>query len=139
MEFIKVIVKYLPYFLPAAWLTLEISIMGILIGMLLGLFTAMLRISKKWWVNIFARTYIYVIRGTPLLVQFFFLLRFAPFAGSGIINGSVPGFGNTQWSIYSRNIQGLNSIDRSRANGSSPFSGYDLSAGHVKNYSAAGF
>jgi hypothetical protein len=30
MEFIKVIIKYLPYFWPAAWLTLEITILGIL-------------------------------------------------------------------------------------------------------------
>ncbi len=99
MEFISVIIKYLPYFIPAAWLTLEITILGILIGMLLGLFTAMLRISDKWWVNIFARIYIYFIRGTPLLVQlflFFYVLRqslaleslTAAFLALGIHNGA---------------------------------------------------
>jgi polar amino acid transport system permease protein len=99
MEFIKVIIKYLPYFWPAAWLTLEITILGILIGVLLGLFTAMLRISDKWWLNFIARIYIYVIRGTPLLVQlfiFFYVLRqslgleslTAAFLALGIHNGA---------------------------------------------------
>lgn len=99
MEFIKVIIKYLPYFWPAAWLTLEITILGILIGVLLGLFTAILRISDKWWLNFLARIYIYVIRGTPLLVQlfiFFYVLRqslgleslTAAFMALGIHNGA---------------------------------------------------
>jgi polar amino acid transport system permease protein len=99
MEFIKVIIKYLPYFWPAAWLTLEITILGIFIGVLLGLFTAMLRISDKWWLNFIARIYIYVIRGTPLLVQlfiFFYVLRqslgleslTAAFLALGIHNGA---------------------------------------------------
>lgn len=99
MEFIKVIIEYIPYFIPAAWLTLEITVLGILIGMLLGLFTSMLRISDKWWVNISARVYIYLIRGTPLLLQlflFFYVLRqslnldslTAAFLALGIHNGA---------------------------------------------------
>lgn len=99
MEFIKVIIQYIPYFIPAAWLTLEITVLGILIGMVMGLFTSMLRISNKWWVNISARVYIYLIRGTPLLLQlflFFYVLRqalaldsfTAAFLALGIHNGA---------------------------------------------------
>ena len=73
MEFLNDLIKYTPYFLPAAWMTLKITVLGILIGLILGLFTALLRLSNKWWINTIARIYIYVIRGTPLLLQLFFL------------------------------------------------------------------
>lgn len=78
MELINVIIKYIPYFLPAAWMTIEITILGIIIGVLLGLAGAFLRVSNKWWVNMIARIYVFIIRGTPLLLQlfiFFYVLR----------------------------------------------------------------
>lgn len=73
MEFLNDLIKYTPYFLPAAWMTLKITVLGIFIGLILGLFTALLRLSNRWWINTIARIYIYVIRGTPLLLQLFFL------------------------------------------------------------------
>ncbi|HNX29908.1 MAG TPA: amino acid ABC transporter permease [Syntrophomonadaceae bacterium] len=73
MEFINDLIKYIPFFLPAAWMTLKITVLGILIGLILGLVMALLRLSDKWWINLLARVYIYVIRGTPLLLQLFFL------------------------------------------------------------------
>lgn len=99
MEFIEVIVKYFPYFLPAAWMTIKITILGIAIGVLLGLVGALIRISDKWWLNWIARIYIFVIRGTPLLLQlfvFFYVLRqalnlesiTAAFMALGIHNGA---------------------------------------------------
>ncbi len=99
MEFLNVIIKYTPYFLPAAWMTIKITILGIVIGILLGLIGAFLRISSRWWVNAIARLYIFVIRGTPLLLQlmlFFYVLRnalnldslTAAFLALGIHNGA---------------------------------------------------
>ncbi|MDD2619255.1 MAG: amino acid ABC transporter permease [Syntrophomonadaceae bacterium] len=99
MEFINVIIKYIPFFLPAAWMTLQITILGIIIGVLLGLVGAFLRISNKWWINAIAHIYIFVIRGTPLLLQlfiFFYVLRqtlsldslTAAFLALGIHNGA---------------------------------------------------
>lgn len=72
MEFIDVIVKYSPLFLPAAWMTLKITVLGILFGLALGLITALMRISTQTVLGMVARIYIYVIRGTPLLLQLFF-------------------------------------------------------------------
>ncbi|MDD3268700.1 MAG: amino acid ABC transporter permease [Syntrophomonadaceae bacterium] len=99
MEFINVIIKYIPLFLPAAWMTIQITVLGITIGVLLGLAGAFLRISDKWWVNAIARIYIFVIRGTPLLLQlfiFFYVLRqalsldsmTAAFLALGLHNGA---------------------------------------------------
>lgn len=65
--------EYIPYFLPAAWMTLEITILGILLGFFLGLVTVFMRISDKRVFNIPAHAYIYVIRGTPLLLQLLFI------------------------------------------------------------------
>ncbi|MGX7949178.1 amino acid ABC transporter permease [Oleidesulfovibrio alaskensis] len=65
--------KYLPYFLPAAWMTLQVTTLGILLGFVLGLGTSFLRISDKKILNLPARTYIYLIRGTPLLLQLLFI------------------------------------------------------------------
>ncbi|WP_147819052.1 amino acid ABC transporter permease [Salidesulfovibrio onnuriiensis] len=65
--------KYLPYFLPAAWMTLKVSALGILLGLGLGLGTSFLRISANPLLRLPARGYIYIIRGTPLLLQLLFI------------------------------------------------------------------
>lgn len=70
---VEVFMKYLPFFLPAAWLTLVVSLLGILIGLVLGLLTAFLRISENRLIQLPARIYIYLIRGTPLLLQILFI------------------------------------------------------------------
>ncbi|MFO7816766.1 MAG: amino acid ABC transporter permease [Thermodesulfobacteriota bacterium] len=67
------IFQYFPYFLPAAWMTFEITALGILLGLLLGLITAFAKISNKKIFNLPALAYIYLIRGTPLLLQLLFI------------------------------------------------------------------
>ncbi len=71
--FLTDFLHYLPFFLPAAWMTLVISVMGIFIGLLLGLVTSLMRISSNSWLNRPAKLYIYLIRGTPLLLQILFI------------------------------------------------------------------
>ena len=65
--------KYLPFFIPAAWMTLQVTALGILLGVVLGLGTAFMRISSRLALSAPARAYIYVIRGTPLLLQLLFI------------------------------------------------------------------
>ncbi|MDD3311839.1 ABC transporter permease subunit [Pseudodesulfovibrio sp.] len=50
-------------------ITIEVSIVSILLGIMLGLFTGLARISTNPCVKGLAITYIEIIRGTPLLVQ----------------------------------------------------------------------
>lgn len=69
----QALVKYYPFFIPAALMTLKVTILGILVGVTLGLVTAFARISEKKILNIPARLYIYLVRGTPLLLQLLFL------------------------------------------------------------------
>ncbi|WP_353893396.1 amino acid ABC transporter permease [Proteinivorax hydrogeniformans] len=53
----------------AIMLTFQITAIGILLGTVLGLFFAFLKISKFKVLNILANAYISIIRGTPLLLQ----------------------------------------------------------------------
>ncbi|MFA5659343.1 MAG: ABC transporter permease, partial [Oscillospiraceae bacterium] len=55
--------KYFFDFFPAAVATIVIAFAGILIGIILGLLFAFLRISKYKAVNFPARAYIWLIRG----------------------------------------------------------------------------
>ena len=65
----SIIPKYFMSFLNAAKMTLLVTAFGILIGVLLGLILALMRISKYKILSIPAKTYIWIIRGTPLLLQ----------------------------------------------------------------------
>ena len=64
-----VIPQYFTSFFSAAAVTLQVTICGIIVGLLLGLLFALMRISKYKLLNIPAKAYIWVIRGTPLLLQ----------------------------------------------------------------------
>lgn len=50
-------------------ITIEVSIVSIILGILIGLFTGLSRISTNPFLKMMAITYIEIIRGTPLLVQ----------------------------------------------------------------------
>ena len=56
-------------FLQASGLTLKLTITSLVFGAVIGLFFALLRISKNKWLNALADIYIGIIRGTPLIVQ----------------------------------------------------------------------
>lgn len=56
-------------FISAALLTLRLTITSLIIGCLIGLIVAFLRISSNKWLNKLATVYIGLIRGTPLIVQ----------------------------------------------------------------------
>lgn len=73
----KVILHNLPYLLAAAKWTLLISVAGMAISILLGIFICAARISRAAWLRRAAAVYISFFRGVPLLVQllmFFYML-----------------------------------------------------------------
>jgi polar amino acid transport system permease protein len=53
------------------WITLEVSVIAVLLGIVIGLFTGLARISNNPALRWSAITYIELIRGSPLLVQIF--------------------------------------------------------------------
>ncbi len=60
-----------PLLLKGALYTIELSIGGMMIGLLLGFGLAFMRLSSLPWIRRIAGAYISFIRGTPLLVQLF--------------------------------------------------------------------
>ncbi|MDW7657673.1 MAG: ABC transporter permease subunit, partial [Bacillota bacterium] len=65
--------RVLQGFLPAALMTLQITFFGIMVGVGLGIIFGLLRLSKNPLINTPAKLYIYIIRGTPLLLQLLFI------------------------------------------------------------------
>ncbi|MBI9096583.1 MAG: amino acid ABC transporter permease [Sphaerochaeta sp.] len=58
-------------FASAASYTLQITFFGVMMGLLIGLIVALGRLSEKKFLSSISRAYIFLIRGTPLLVQLF--------------------------------------------------------------------
>jgi octopine/nopaline transport system permease protein len=72
MDF-DLMIASLPKLLSASLITLKLLSASLIVGMVLGLFFAILRLSKNIFINQFAYGYSYVFRGTPLLVQIFII------------------------------------------------------------------
>ncbi|ABR30336.1 nickel transporter [Thermosipho melanesiensis] len=69
MEAITVVIENLPFLLLGAWDTLKLTFFSVLIGLVLGTFIGMGRLSKIKAINIPSTVYVEFLRGTPLLVQ----------------------------------------------------------------------
>lgn len=67
--FTDYVIRYIGIFLPAAAMTLGVTVLGILVGLGLGIIFALMKLSRLKLLNWPARFYIWVIRGTPLLLQ----------------------------------------------------------------------
>jgi His/Glu/Gln/Arg/opine family amino acid ABC transporter permease subunit len=68
---IEIFSEYYKYFLRGTRATVVISLITVIFGSILGCILALMRLSKNKPANTFARMYIAVIRGTPLLVQLY--------------------------------------------------------------------
>ncbi|CEG29295.1 amino acid ABC transporter permease [Bacillus sp. B-jedd] len=72
-HFFKTLMSSSDLFMDAMLLTLKLTVVSVLVGIVIGLFFALLKISKVKWLGYISDVYIYLIRGTPLIVQIFIL------------------------------------------------------------------
>lgn len=77
----SIIIKYLPLFLKGVFLTVEISFFAILIGLPIGILSAVARTSKFKILNLVGAIYVEVFRNTPLLIQIFIIFFGLPGIG----------------------------------------------------------
>ena len=84
-----------PYLLEGALLTLGISVASILLGLACGLVAALMRMSPKRIVNQPAAFYVWIMRGTPVLVQLIILYTGLPQLGIRltVLQAAVIGLG----------------------------------------------
>ena len=68
-----VIIKYFPVLLKASVVTIELTAIAVTIGLVFGLVAALFRISKIKLLNYIGSFYVWLFRGTPLLLQIFFI------------------------------------------------------------------
>ncbi|NLK01135.1 MAG: amino acid ABC transporter permease [Clostridia bacterium] len=68
-----VIPPAIPVLLKGAWFTILVTLFGVGIGFLIGIVMGLARTSKNVFVYTVSTWYIEFIRGTPLLVQLFFI------------------------------------------------------------------
>ncbi|WP_164670032.1 amino acid ABC transporter permease [Virgibacillus doumboii] len=111
---VELALESLPFVLGGLPATLGVALAGFTIGMVLGLFLALARSSKRIILRWPARVYISFMRGTPILVFLFILYFGLPYAGlelSALTAASV-GFGlNSAAYIAEINRASLNSIE----------------------------
>lgn len=72
-ETVDIIVAALPILLKGLQVTLYIFIIAIILGFLIGLLIALLRLAPIKILNWIAKVYVDAIRGTPFIVQLFFI------------------------------------------------------------------
>jgi len=70
---LDVLVSSLPPLLQGAVLTIALLAAALVLGMALALPAALASLSRHVWLHLPARAYIFVFRGTPLLVQIFLI------------------------------------------------------------------
>lgn len=68
---LSIIVDALPKMLMGIGLTFQLLVLSAILGLILAIVLLLMRISGKWYLSWPAQVYIYVFRGTPILVQIF--------------------------------------------------------------------
>jgi len=83
------------YLIRGAGITLGLSIAAMLLGLICGLVAALMRLSKSQLLNRPAKGYIWVMRGTPVLVQLIIIYTGLPQLGIklGVISAAIIGLG----------------------------------------------
>lgn len=71
--FFHALVSSFHVMLHATWITIELTIVSILIAVVIGLFFSLLKVSRVKVFEAIADLYIWLVRGTPLIVQIFIL------------------------------------------------------------------
>lgn len=61
------------FMLAGAFVTLKLTIGAVFLGLILGVVTGMGSVSKNWFFRFIAGVYVQVFRGTPMLLQIFFI------------------------------------------------------------------
>lgn len=67
-----IIINAMPALLRGSVVTLQLTIVAVVFGMILGLFLALGRLSKNTVIDRICWFYIWIFRGTPLIMQIFF-------------------------------------------------------------------
>ena len=87
MEFLELFKQALPSFLSGLQSTVYVTILSLIFAMIIGLVSCLMAIARNKFIRAISQVYINLIRGTPLMVQAFFIYFGVPQALQLIIPG----------------------------------------------------
>src|SRR2546423_3227553 len=116
-------------FWSALWRTVYIAVLAQFFGVLLGLLSALMRMSKFWPFKVLGGLYVLLVRGTPVIVQIFFIyfganlflgfdlfprtVTFGFFSLSGAIVAGIVALAINEGAYMSEIVRaGIESVDR---------------------------
>jgi len=70
---VALIIDSIPKMLMGIGLTLQLLFLSLLLGTALAIILLLMRISGRWYLSVPTMVYIYIFRGTPILVQIFII------------------------------------------------------------------
>ncbi|MGH7155082.1 MAG: ectoine/hydroxyectoine ABC transporter permease subunit EhuD [Acetobacteraceae bacterium] len=74
-------ISFLPTLLHGAWVTIMVSVASYVFALIGGLIFGIARMARLWPIRAVATAYVQFIRGTPLLLQLFFIYYVLPYGG----------------------------------------------------------
>jgi His/Glu/Gln/Arg/opine family amino acid ABC transporter permease subunit len=80
----RLIVESIPFLVKGAVYTIQVSVLAIVFGLVLGWMLGLIAVSGVRWLRAIAWGYVQFIRGTPLLVQIFLIYFGLPALGINI-------------------------------------------------------
>ncbi|MFT9056853.1 MAG: amino acid ABC transporter permease [Ethanoligenens sp.] len=110
----SIVIQKLPYLLQGAAITLYISVLSLILGLVCGVILALMRDSKNVVLSKVSFVYIWIFRGTPLLVQLFILYFGLPSIGISLpsFSAAVLGLGlNTAAYVAEIVRSGIQAVD----------------------------
>ena len=78
MDSLKRIINWIPILLGGARVTISLTVVAVSAGLILSLFLALGKMSKNIFINKISSAYIFFFRGTPLLMQLYFVYYALP-------------------------------------------------------------
>ncbi len=78
---VPVLIRTFPLLMSGLWITLQIGVVSIIAGLVLGLGLALIRLYGPIWLQLLARAYINFMRSIPLLVLLIIIYYALPFVG----------------------------------------------------------
>ena len=103
-----------PYILAGVWTTVWLSCASMAIGIVLGTGAALMRMARNFVPSAIAAFYIWLWRGTPLLVQLVIIYTGLPQFGIrlGVVESALLGFGLNEGAYFAEVVRaGITSVD----------------------------
>ena len=117
MDF-PMMLRVFPFFVEAAWITVQISALSLLLGLIVAALIATAKMSRSLPLRAFGSAYVSLFRGTPCLIQLFVLYFGGPQVGINLepFAAGVIGLGLNIGAYMAESIRGaVLGVDRGQA------------------------